>query len=69
MPNTLGLPFHGAQIPSLIRELDPTCHMAWQKKTPENIALVLEGFSVSFAAEEEKETGIYYERKQARYNC
>lgn len=39
------------------------------KKNPENIALVLEGFSVSFAAEEEKEKGIYYERKQARYNC
>ena len=37
------------------------------KKNPEDIALVLEGFSVSFAAAEEK--GIYYERKQARYNC
>ena len=33
-PNTLVLPLQGAQIPSLIRELDPTCHMAWPKKKP-----------------------------------
>ena len=49
MPNTLALPLQGAQIPSLIRELDPTCHMIWLKKKtpkPEDIAFILEGFSV-----------------------